>query len=112
MIAGIMTQLRQHLADTGMTQATFAKKVGVTQATIAKLCGEKPHISAELAVRIEKATGGIVPVESWPSFEPLRHRTPHAAGCARIGLPECADPHATGVGMASQENRTGPDASS
>jgi len=105
-----MTHLRKFLADTDTTQAAFAERVGVNQATISKLCGMKPQISADLAVKIERETAGAVPVESWPNFEPLLHRTPHAAGCARMDLPEYAEDAAVGRSPDSLENLTGPDA--
>lgn len=69
-----MRTLRQYLAENGLTQAAFAERIGVLQATVSKLCGDDPAISAEMAVKIERETGGIVPVESWPKFRPLLHR--------------------------------------
>jgi DNA-binding transcriptional regulator YdaS (Cro superfamily) len=83
-IIGRMTNLlRQHLKSTRQTQAEFARKVGVLQATVSKLCGSRPKISADLAVKIEWATGGAVAVESWPPFRPLLHRIPPSPGNAR-----------------------------
>lgn len=69
-----MMNLQKFLSDRKITQAAFAGRLGVNQATVSKLCGPRPKISPDLAVRIENATGGAVPVESWPSFQPLLHR--------------------------------------
>ena len=69
-----MHTLSQYLKATGMTQGDFAASVRTTQANISKLCGDDPKISPELAVEIEKVTGGLVRVESWPRFAVLASR--------------------------------------
>ena len=61
----MMNPLARHLAATGMTQTAFAQTVGLTQATVSKLCAGKTGVSLDTAIRIERATGGAVPVEAW-----------------------------------------------
>ena len=71
-----MKTLSQYLKDAGQTQVEFAARLGTTQANVSKLCGlEAPPISLEMAVKIEAATGGEVPVEVWPRFACLAQRT-------------------------------------
>jgi len=65
-------KLAQYLQQNGISQSDFAREVGVKQATISRLCGGRPHISVDLAVRIHKATGGLVSALSWPGLSELR----------------------------------------
>ena len=59
-----MVTLSQFIKDTGTTQAAIARDVGVSQAYIAKLCRSGVP-SLPVAVAIERATRGAVPVASW-----------------------------------------------
>jgi plasmid maintenance system antidote protein VapI len=54
-----------YLDATGQTQAEFAATVGLTQATVSKLCRGKLGLKLATAFRIERATGGAVPVSAW-----------------------------------------------
>lgn len=74
-----MQTLSQYLSSNKLTQSDFAALVKTTQANISKLCGDDPKISPELAVQIEKVTGGAVRVESWPRFAVLASREVGAA---------------------------------
>lgn len=74
--------LPEYLKAKAETQEQFASSVGTTQANISKLCGKSPKISAMLAVRIEKATSGAVPVEIWPQFRVLSDR--HASHSGEV----------------------------
>jgi len=68
-----MMTLPEYLAEHKITQSVFAGRVGLTQATISKLCRQdRPPISLETAVVIERETGGCVPVAVWPQFAALR----------------------------------------
>jgi transcriptional regulator with XRE-family HTH domain len=70
MMSGMMT-LSQYLHDNGATQADFAKRVGTSQAHISRLVGGDTP-SLQLALKIETATSGAVPVRVWqtaPSSE-------------------------------------------
>jgi plasmid maintenance system antidote protein VapI len=60
--------LAQWLKSNGVRQADFAETVGRTQATISRLVGGEAQPSAELAARIEQATGGQVPFWTWEAF--------------------------------------------
>lgn len=59
-----MTALRTYLEQNRITQAAFAEKVGLNQATVSKLCAGTVGASLATAVRIEKLTGGAVPVSA------------------------------------------------
>lgn len=72
-----MTQLLSYLKATKTRQADFAAIVGVSQATVSKLIGGSVAPSLELAVRIERATGGEVKATSWvPETESFCPATP------------------------------------
>jgi hypothetical protein len=61
-----MITLTDHLRGTGETQTSFAKRIDVHQGTISKLCaGKAPSLG--LALKIERETGGAVPVAAWAS---------------------------------------------
>ena len=60
-----MTTLNQYLTEKRMTQEAFAALIGATQATVSRLCSDKAQPSKNLMLRIERATGGEVPVLSW-----------------------------------------------
>lgn len=64
-----MMTLEQYLAWKKLTQAQFAAQVKVNQGTISKLVsGKKPKWAT--AAKIERATGGAVPVAVWaPEIE-------------------------------------------
>lgn len=59
-----MMMLSQYLDAENITQAQFAERIGTTQGTVSKLCaGRRPKW--DLALRIERATDGGVPVSIW-----------------------------------------------
>jgi transcriptional regulator with XRE-family HTH domain len=60
-----MSILSNYLKETGLLQAEFAAKVGVGQGTISRLANGTMNPGLPLAIKIERATGGSVPVESW-----------------------------------------------
>lgn len=60
-----MSDLRTFLLETGETQADFAERIGASQGTVSKLCKGLIYPSLPMAVRIQKATGGKVSVDSW-----------------------------------------------
>lgn len=57
--------LKSYLDTADVKQAEFAALVGVTVPTISKLANGLMRPSLVLALRIERATDGKVPVESW-----------------------------------------------
>ena len=65
--------LPQYLDLTKTTQASFADRLGVAQGTISKLCNERNprRPSWGMAARIEKETGGAVPVSVWANVATL-----------------------------------------
>jgi transcriptional regulator with XRE-family HTH domain len=60
-----MTKLSQYLEQGKLTQGAFALRLGVTQATVSRLVSGKAKPGLELAVAIERTTGGKVPVGAW-----------------------------------------------
>lgn len=60
-----MTKLAEYLSKPGLNQKAFADKVSSTQATISRIANGKARPGIDLAVRIERETGGEVPVVSW-----------------------------------------------
>jgi transcriptional regulator with XRE-family HTH domain len=71
-----MSNLSSFLKKSGVTQSAFAQRVGVVQATISRLARGTVMPSIEVAVKIERETGGEVPANSWAE---------RAARCARQG---------------------------
>lgn len=72
-----MMNLGTYLNSTNQTQAQFAAEIGVTQGAVSKLCSHaNPRISMETAIKIERVTRGLVPLESWPKFAALANRAP------------------------------------
>jgi transcriptional regulator with XRE-family HTH domain len=74
-----MMNLSAYLKANGETQKQFADRIGKTQGFVSRLCSEHPRLRLETAVAIEEATGGAVPVLSWPQFSMLHGRLPREA---------------------------------
>ena len=64
-----MNSLTRYLKENDLTQAAFAERVGLRQATVSKVCAGKVGVSLATALRIERATGGAVPVSVWSETE-------------------------------------------
>lgn len=60
-----MSNLHEYLSREGLTQRAFASLVGVDQSIVSRLKKGEMTPSLPLAARIERATGGAVPMESW-----------------------------------------------
>lgn len=60
-----MGKLETYLTTHAVRQHEFATIVGVSQATVSKLINGSVQPSLDLAVRIQRATGGAVPADSW-----------------------------------------------
>ena len=54
--------LRSYLKAHGITQAAFAQMADLNQATVSKLCAGQINASLTTALKIERLTGGKVPV--------------------------------------------------
>lgn len=68
-----MNTLSEYLKVNRITQAQFAAKVGVSQGSISRICRGTSGLSFRLAMKIDRATSGEVPVSSWadaPSAAP------------------------------------------
>ena len=60
-----MSILAKHLAETGITQAEFARSIETSQSFVSQLCSGHSAPSLKKAVLIARVTNGAVPVESW-----------------------------------------------
>lgn len=60
-----MTRLARYLQEQSIPQKDFADMLGVSQGMVSRMASGSKRPSLFLAVKIERATGGNVPVESW-----------------------------------------------
>jgi len=60
-----MEQLAQYLAHSGKTQSAFADEVGVHKSVMSRFLSRAARPGRDVAVRIERITGGAVPVAAW-----------------------------------------------
>ena len=67
-----MLTLAQYLEHQKLRQAVFAERVGKTQATISRIVNGDAQPSLDLALSIQRETGGRVPVWSWAAFAALK----------------------------------------
>lgn len=58
-------KLKTHLRETGETQPAFAARVGTTQSAISRYCSGERIPRREMILKIDAATNGAVPPESW-----------------------------------------------
>lgn len=64
-MACVMNTLATYLYERRIRQADFANKLRIAQATVSRLVRGSTRPSLELAVQIERETGGAVPATSW-----------------------------------------------
>lgn len=64
-----MCNLQEYLNQNSITQRAFAERIGVGQGTVCRLTKKQITPTLRLALRIEKETGGKVPVQSWAESE-------------------------------------------
>ncbi len=57
--------LSKYLAEHGLSHAAFAERTGADRVQIWRCATGRRGPGLSLAIRIEKATRGAVPVESW-----------------------------------------------
>ena len=57
--------LKQYLQSTGERQTDFARRAQISQGFLSQLLAKRRTPSLDVAVRIERLTGGAVPAESW-----------------------------------------------
>jgi len=60
-----MTQIQRYLSDTGMTQTELATLIGISRGHMSEITSGKKTPGLALAIAIERATNGAVPVMSW-----------------------------------------------
>ncbi len=66
-----MTHLHEYLSQRRLRQIDFAQRLGIGQATVSRLVSGVMRPSLELAVQIERETGGAVPAVSWVPEVPV-----------------------------------------
>jgi transcriptional regulator with XRE-family HTH domain len=64
-IIRVMQTLPDYLSKHGLTQRAFAVRVGVDQSIVSRLCAGRMTPSLDLALRIERETGGAVAPGVW-----------------------------------------------
>jgi transcriptional regulator with XRE-family HTH domain len=65
-----MTLLSKYLKEHRIAQADFATSVGVTQSVVSRMASGATKPGLDLAVRIERATLGLVPAACWVDAKP------------------------------------------
>lgn len=78
--------LRSYLKQAGRTAAEFAREIECSTSFLSEIMADPPNSKQPglaLAVRIERATAGSIPVESWDRFKILQDR--HAGHSDRVG---------------------------
>ena len=66
-----MSALKPYLADQNLSQKAFALRLSVDPSIVSRLANGQMLPSLELAVQIERETGGAVPATSWiPDVQP------------------------------------------
>lgn len=80
-MVSVVMRLAEYLAQEGMTQADFARKIGQEQATIARYCTGKRTPQPEVMRKIVQATRGQVQPNDFYDV-PARWRSPAPAGSA------------------------------
>ena len=60
-----MMTLSEYLRTNAIRQADFGPRIGVTQGTVSKLCSGRLLPDMEMAAKIQRETGGAVPVTIW-----------------------------------------------
>ena len=64
-----MTELGHFLRGRGISQKDFSAQLGVDQSVMSRFVNGQARPGLDLAVKIERVTGGAVPVETWVSKE-------------------------------------------
>ena len=69
-----MSNLTTFLTETNTSQAKLSEALGISRGHMSLLVSGERKPSLDLAVAIERATGGAVPVSSWAT-DPTAHHT-------------------------------------
>ena len=57
--------LREHIKSSGQSQSWWADQLQITRSYLSDLLNGNKVPSLDLAVRIQRATGGAVPADCW-----------------------------------------------
>jgi transcriptional regulator with XRE-family HTH domain len=63
----LQTYLTARKRDRIETKGDFARRIGITQARLSRLLAGRSYPDIPLALEIERATDGAVPVSAWAS---------------------------------------------
>lgn len=66
-----MMNLDTYLKQSGTSQRAFADEVGISPSFLNEILGATRNPGLATAQRIEAATGGEVPIDTWPNLAPL-----------------------------------------
>jgi transcriptional regulator with XRE-family HTH domain len=67
--------LRSHIKSSGDTRGVWAERLGISRSYLSLLETGAKTPSLDLAVRIERETGGAVPAASWVARNPPAEAT-------------------------------------
>lgn len=62
--------LREHIKASGYSQTVWAERLGIAKSYLSDLLNGNKVPSLDLAVRIQRATDGAVPADSWIAAPP------------------------------------------
>lgn len=62
--------LKEHIKSSGKSQRVWARSLGIAESHLSALMNHKKVPSLDLAVRIQRLTGGAVSAESWVAPAP------------------------------------------
>lgn len=68
--------LREHIKSSGESQTVWAERLGIARSYLSDLLNGNKVPSLDLAVRIQRATGGAVPADSWIALPAAPVTTP------------------------------------
>ena len=68
-------QLKEYLEKNGIKNSFFANKLGITHQLLLRYLNNYNRPSLELMFKIEKETGGKVPIKEWLSIQNSENNT-------------------------------------
>ena len=74
-----MDRIRAYLTETGRTQRALAAQLGISPSHLSEIVSGRKRPSLDVAFDIERATGGMVPVQSWGPTHPYGDELSHSA---------------------------------
>jgi len=66
-----MANLHDFIERAGITQRQMAERIGCSTSFLSEVLSGRKAPGVGLALRIERETGGAVPVAAWPKFRSI-----------------------------------------